>query len=369
MKRRKVLITHFLIKQDNCDSACKYCYHHPDSKSETDYSYDGELKKNLKKIIAYATQNYESPIVKISGGEIFLMSNLKEFVKELFQYYPYVLIQTNGRHLHENGNLEWIINSKRILLQISLDGHEMDMNKYRFENPKILENLVNSIKILKENSVYLEITSVLNNKNTDRYDEFLQYLDDLPVGRYTNTLKSTPILIVDKEQIYTPKEEQIETVDRVVEHYDNYKNVLPPKKYMLNLQKLMHKESLSYQCFNPVVSLNITDDGKIKGCTNILPENVLNVGNILEDSTDVLNERFGKTKFQNLLVSTKQRVPICKNCFNFCSIYNLYLNDSITIEELCENNYMFGLEEVKQTLIELKKSIEEAKEKGRWKHE
>jgi Predicted Fe-S oxidoreductases len=367
MKKRTVLLTHLLIKQDNCDSACKYCYHKPDSKSETYYTYEGELKKNLKAIIKYANENFYSPIVKISGGEIFLMTNLKEFVNELFQYYPYVLIQTNGRHLHKNNNLEWIIESKRILLQISLDGHDLDMNEYRFNDQNILDNLKHSIKVLKENSVYLEITTVLNNKNSGRYDEFMKFLCELPAGKEKNTLKSTPILIVDKEGIYTPSETDIEIVDRVVKDYQQYKEVLPPEKYMQNLSKLMNKEQLKYQCFNPIVSLNITDDGKIKGCTNILPENVLNVGNVLEEDYETLNKRFGHTKFQNLLVSTMQRVPLCKNCFNFCSIYNLYLNDSITLDELCENNYMFHLKEVRETLVELKEDIQEEHLEGRWK--
>ena len=123
----------------------------------------------------------------------------------------------------------------------------------------------------------------------------------------------------------------------------------------------MHGETIKYQCFNPIVSLNMVNDGRVKSCTNVLPENVLNIGNMFEDDPEVILKRYGDTKFQKLLLYTKQWVPICKNCFNFCSIYNLYLNDTISLDELCNNNYMFNIPEVRQRLLELHDMIDEAK--------
>lgn len=354
--KRDVLLTNLLINEDTCDSFCKYCYHKDEIKLTDEYLYGGCLKANLDKMINFAVENFNSPIIKICGGEIFLMSNLRELVEELLKYYQYVLIQTNGLHMTEE-NLKWIIDLKRVFIQVSLDGHNLEMNEYRFKKPEAMENQLNTIKVLKANDVYLELTSVLNNRNTWQFYEFIEYLDSIPGGINKNALKVTPILIIDKENLFKPSKEDLQAVDQLILDYERYSHILPPKVYLENLNKLLRGESITYQCFNPIASLNMIDDGKIKGCTNVLPENVLNVGDLSVDSPEDILDNFGKTKFQNLLLTTKQWVPLCKNCLNFCSIYNLYLNDTISLDELCENNYMFGLPELREQLIKIKNQI------------
>ncbi len=357
-QKTNVLLTNLIVRQNNCDSFCKYCYHHRDenhTECSSPYTYQGKLKDDIEEILQFSATYFKSPIVKICGGEIFLMSNLKDFVSRLLEEYPYVLIQTNGKHLDDD-NLKWIINSKRILMQISLDGHELEMNKYRFTEEETMKKMIHTIKILKENDVYLELTSVLNNSNTSRYDEFVEYLSQLPSGKIKNVLKVTPILLIDKEGVYKPSSEDISIIERLINNYEKFKNILPPEKYMTLLCKLLKGEKNVYQCYNPIVSVNFVDDGKMKACTNVLPEDVLNVGDIFTEDHKTIIEKFGKTKFQKLLLETKQWVPICKNCFNFCSIYNLFFNGTVSLEELCSNNYMFDLPEVRQVLIQINES-------------
>ena len=189
--KKNVLLTNLLIKQGSCDSYCKYCYHNKEegyTPDGSEYTYEGELKNNLDQIVEFSSNNFNCPIIKICGGEIFLMSNLKEFVGKLLEKYPYVLIQTNGKHLNDE-TLKWIIDYKRVMLQVSIDGHLLSMNRYRFETQEILDKLLYAIKILKQNDVYIELTSVLNKLNTARYSEFLEYLYNLPCGKKKNTLK------------------------------------------------------------------------------------------------------------------------------------------------------------------------------------
>ena len=359
MSKKNLLISNILIKQSSCDSFCKYCYRKDENKSVDYYQYAGELKNKLDRILNFSTSSFNCPVLKIAGGEIFLMSNLYEFVDKILEVYPYVLIQTNGKHLDDKV-LQWIVNKKRILIQMSMDGHVLEMNQYRIDNEEMMDRLRHAIEVLKKNDVYIEVTSVLNNKNTKRYEEFIQYLDNVPSGKKNNNLKVTPILLIDEDKIYTAKAEDIKTIGRLVDNYDQYAHILPPKKYMENLYALLKGEKLHYQCYNPIVSANYTEDGKMKGCTNVLDEEILNVGNILNESADEILERYGNTKFQKLLVKTAQWVPLCKTCFNFCSIYNLYLNDSITLEELCQNNMMFDLPEIRQALVNVKKEIKES---------
>lgn len=360
--KNNILITNIIIRHLSCDSFCKYCYlqERKDTNRKDEYIkpylYEGKLKDNIEKIMAFSNTYFNSPIIKICGGEIFLMSNLKEFVEVLLQYYPYVLIQTNGKHLDEK-NLKWIIDLKRVLVQISLDSHNVEMNSYRFSDEEVMRKVLFAVEALKKNDVYLEITSVLNKLNTRYYDEFVDYLHELPSGNVKNALKVTPIYLIDSTGNFKSTKEDNETIKNLIMEYEKYNSILPPKQYMNLLYSLMQGESLKYKCYNPIVSLNFTDEGKIKACTNILPEDVLNVGDIFLDDHQLIVNKFGRTKFQKMLLETEQRIPLCKNCLNFCSIYNMYLNNSIELEELCDNNYMFGLPEVRSRLEEIKTFI------------
>lgn len=362
MEKKNILLTNLLVKTDHCDSFCKYCYHNKEkgyTENCSSYVYKDDLKSKLDGIIDFSTNSFNCPIIKICGGEIFLMNNLKEFVYRLLEKFPYVLIQTNGKHLNDE-TLKWIIDSRRVMLQVSIDGHLLSMNRFRFEKQEILDKLLYAIGILKENDIYIELTSVLNKLNTARYAEFLNYLNELPKGKQRNALKATPILLIDKTGEYRASEEDIEKIE-VLTKQNEFSHILPPIKYMENFYHLMQGDRVVYHCYNPIISANYLDSGDMKGCTNVLPESVLNVGNIFKDKCEDILGRFGHTKFQNLLVKTKQWVPLCKNCYNFCSIYNLYLNESITLEELCENNYMFEVPEVKKMLIQLKREIDQIK--------
>lgn len=354
--KRDVLITNLLINEDTCDSFCQYCYYRDEIVSADHYLYEGHLKTKIAKLLHFADENFAAPLIKICGGEIFLMSNLREFVMELLTYYQYVLIQTNGLHMNDE-NLEWIIDSKRIFIQISLDGHNLEMNEYRFSKSEVMEKQLRTIEILKANDVYLELVCVLNNRNTGQFREFIEYIDSIPGGERKNALKITPLLIIDKEKTFAPSKEDLTVIDQVIQEYERFSHILPPKIYLEKLSKILHGGTIKYQCFNPIASLNMIEDGQIKCCTNIKPDRAINIGDLREDSPQKIMNNFGKTPFQKLLLTTQQKIPVCKNCLNFCTLYNLYFNDSISLEELCENNYLFGLPELKEQLQKLKEQM------------
>ena len=60
---------------------------------------------------------------------------------------------------------------------------------------------------------------------------------ELPGGRARNTLKITPILIIDKENLFKPCKEDLKAIDGIIKDYEKYADVLPPKKYMEMLNK------------------------------------------------------------------------------------------------------------------------------------
>ena len=354
--QREVLMTNLLIKEDTCNANCAYCYRQDAIKFTEPYLYAGSLKEKIDKMISFANEKFDSPLIRISGGEIFLMSNLREFVEKLLKNHKYVLIQTNGLRIDKE-NLKWIIELKRVFIQVSLDGHTLEMNEYRFNKPEVLKNFLHLIEVLKENDVYLELVSVLNNRNMKGFSDFIEYVDGIPGGRNENALKVTPLLIMDKESFFKPSKNDLKSLDQMIQNYERFSHILPPKIYLENLNKLLHGEKIKYQCFNPIATLNMTDDGKIKSCTNVLPERFLNVGDLTKDSPEEVAEKYGKTKFQKLLLTTKQWFPVCRTCLDFASIYNLYFNDTISLEELSENNYLYGLPELREQLKKVKARI------------
>jgi radical SAM protein with 4Fe4S-binding SPASM domain len=353
----KSIITTFLIEQMHCDSSCAYCYLLQGKNINIPYNYSGELATRLDEILEFSKANFKSPLVKICGGEMFLMENLHEYTKKLLKEYAYVLIQTNAR-LIKDEDLEWIIKEKRVLLQISIDGHTLEMNKYRFRDKELMDKVLHTLAVLKKNDVYTEVTSVIHKFNIEKYEEFLQYLDALPGGKIKNAMKATPLLLIDQSGIYRHTPDKIMYIQKLVDNYNKYAHILPPKAYMKNYLALLRGKHLEYTCYNPIVSLTVTDEGNVKGCTNVLSIEEFNVGNIFRDGWEEVKNRFGNTKFQKLLLETKQRVPVCRKCFNFCSIYNLYFNGTITLEELCENNPMFNLPEVREALLIIRKELE-----------
>lgn len=358
-----VLLTHVIVRSDFCDSFCKYCYEREthDEKMACGYTYKGELEERMEKIFQFGTEYFSSPMLKINGGEIFLMQDLEDFIERVLKDYKYLLLQTNGRHLTKE-KMDYIIKSKRINLQISLDGHDLEMNEFRFDQQEVLDKILNSVRYLVKNDVYVELTSVLHKKNTARYWEFVEYLMNFERGQCRNNFKLTPILIVDKEGTFKSCREDSSGLEKVIANYEKYQDMLPPKIYLENLLSLMRGKRLNYSCYNPAVTLNMIDKGDIKACTNILPENVLNVGNVFEGNIEETVNKFGKTKFQSLLLNTRQRVPLCRNCYNFCSIYNLYFNGLITLDELCSRYLMFERPEMREQLIRIKKGLEENSE-------
>ena len=353
--RKKVFITTFLIKQMHCDSSCAYCYLLRGKNINSTYAYEGSLAHHLDGLLEFSKKYFDSPIIKLCGGEIFMMDNLEDYVTNLLDFYPYVIIQTNGR-LIQDKDLQWIINSKRILLQISLDGHCLEMNKFRFRDDTVMQRILHIISVLKQNDVYVEITSVIHKFNIKKIEEFILYLESLPPGKSNNKLKFTPLLLIDEQGIYKHSEDDLIHISELINKYDLYQNTLPPLEYMNTFMSKLKGEKPKYLCSNPIYSLTLTDEGDVKGCTNVLAIDMFNVGNIFKEDYESIIDKFGKTKFQKLLLNTIQKIPVCKSCYNFCSIYNLYLNGTITLDELCKNNAMYNLPEVKKHLADIKNS-------------
>ena len=124
--KKKLLFNDFVVQYMLCNFNCEYCINklRPDKSSiwkKTDYYnsstyehrdlknfiYSGTLKKNIDDAIDKSREIIDTPILRISGGEILMMKNVKDLLKSLSSKYEIVQIVTNGYFL-DKGMIDFL---------------------------------------------------------------------------------------------------------------------------------------------------------------------------------------------------------------------------------------------------------------------
>ena len=77
------------IRLSGCNLRCSYC--------DTDYAYSGGEELTITEIIK-RVEEFETPIVEITGGEPLMHKGVDELAQELLNLHKEVLIETNGSY-------------------------------------------------------------------------------------------------------------------------------------------------------------------------------------------------------------------------------------------------------------------------------
>ena len=77
------------IRLSGCNLRCTYC--------DTDYAYSGGEELTITEIIK-RVEEFETPIVEITGGEPLMHKGVDELAQELLNLHKEVLIETNGSY-------------------------------------------------------------------------------------------------------------------------------------------------------------------------------------------------------------------------------------------------------------------------------
>jgi len=365
-ERIPLLVNDFVIREDICNSRCAYCLI-GDSLLKEDRSVkrvNGIVRFNPKKIrepllyeagtplknridnVLDVTEKYvDASILKISGGEVFLIKNIVGLLEDRCTRYPNAQVLTNGTLLNCE-IVKRLADIPNINVQFTLDGHAFEMNSYRVRYQQLQDKLLNNLHLLIEHKIPVEINCVLTDRNTGNLDKFAEYL-----LRYEGKLILLPYPVRGTAKSrYFPLAKQLRGIEKIITNYGGYQGILPPSIYLSSLLEFLVTRRRVLRCSLPLCMFQLFDDGIITPCVNMW---TVNLGNILDDVPEPIFHKIGKEKIYDLMLKDKPSTPFCKQCFTPWDIINLYFQDKISLDSVCKMP-LYNKEEIKRNLATLR---------------
>lgn len=331
----KTFINDLVIKEDLCNMKCEYCLTNTSkftnsskgiNKDEITYKEGSGLKNRLDKLSESLCSSFPMGILKVSGGEILLIDGIIDYISNESKKYKAVQLLTNGLLLDQK-NLEKLKEIDNLCIQISLDHSDFAGNEYRTKSHEKLNKILKNIDSIIQAEIPLEINCVLTNKNTGTLSSFLEYL-----MQYDKKLMVFPFPIrgANREK-YLPDENQIEEINKILNSYELYQGILPPKIYISYLYDFLINCKRKIPCHITKISVGSFDTGEITPCSNYW---FTSVGNLLKEDKEAVCSKIGTDKLYKVLNSKHQMMKQCVECYTPWELINLYFNDLITIDEL-----------------------------------
>ena len=333
--RKKLLVNDYVILENICNLRCKYCKEEKIPwKRKGDILFIEDIPMKISEIIRKVNTVLEkvnviidTPILKVSGGEITIVPEILEWINQIKNKYETVQILTNNYLIPENF-YEKIIRMKNLHLQISLDGHTYEMNRYRFVNKKQFEKVIKNFKILMEYStIPVEINCVLSDIN---YRDLLNYLDWI-MNFERNKLILNIFPVRGIKTIKVPVK-AVNSLKKVLINYQYYSKILPPYPYMEELYNFVKYGERRSSCLIPYAVIGTYDTGDINLCT--CSPTLPNLGNVFKDNLMEIANKIHNPMFYNLLQTNPPKYQMCRECFIHYDIINLYLKNKITDTDL-----------------------------------
>ncbi|HEX2927154.1 MAG TPA: HAD-IA family hydrolase [Ruminiclostridium sp.] len=357
--RKKYLINDFVVAEDVCNMNCEYCltdisefeekHKSSEKKSTKKYAYmEGEkLKSNIDKISRIIHCNFNTAILKVSGGELLTVKGIQEYIAQQSKKYKAVQVLTNGLLLND----ELLDEYKRlgnICLQISIDHHTLSGNLYRTKNINVLNKILENIGKTVKYGIPLEINCVLTDRNTQVITDFADYLLQYKSGLM---LYPFPIRGPLRDKFY-PTAEGIAQIENLIENYSKYEGIMAPRIYLEYLYKFLKAGTRNVSCSLPRLAIGTFDDGAMTPCPNYW---FTSLGNILEEDAEKVVSKVGTDKVYNLL--SANRLLECKKCFTPWETLNLYMEGILSLDELCKSP-LYGFPGIREYLVLLKKDYQ-----------
>jgi MoaA/NifB/PqqE/SkfB family radical SAM enzyme len=277
-------------------------------------------------VVSVISQKLDATVLKLSGGEIFLLPEFIDALPTLARKYAVVQILTNGTLITDR-----IIDSlsaiKNIHVQISLDGHLIEMNRYRFRNSHFLSAILGTIQRISSAGIPIEVNSVLTNANTERWFEFAERVSQhISAGTvYPFPVRSHPELLPSKRDVGQFEE-------MFLGSYLELRPVLPPRAYFEELIRFMRSGKRTRGCHVPHAVVGSSGDGRIDACTC---GPVKNLGNVLaEGAGDDPVEKIGKDRCYTDVLKADLSPVCCSDCFTHYDVINLFIEGQVSVAEL-----------------------------------
>lgn len=335
-----MLANDMVLREDNCNLSCEYCltgqsnfkkrhslkliFEPPKKES---YNVESTLGRRMDQVVSAVEAEMKLPVIKVTGGEIFLINGIMDFLRGLSTRYASLVVQTNGvlvgleaaREMRSWGN---------VCLQISLDAVSFEGNSYRSENRRQHELVLGRIFELLDVGIPTEIYLVLNDRSIPWLEDTLRSL-----MKWSETLVVCPFPVrgPDKEKFY-PKPEQVGLVRSIVDRHGEFAAIVPPIAYWRRLLRFLEEGERSFRCHLPRFAFTTFDDGVVTPCPNIW---FSTLGNVIQGNAKEVMATLGATAFYQILLAEKPRIDACKGCFTPWDMLSMFIDGEVTIDELC----------------------------------
>ena len=261
-------------------------------------------------------------ILKLSGGEVTLYDDLVGYVEGLHDQYTAVQLLTNGLKLTRE-QIEKFAEMGNVFFQISLDGVTKESNAGRTPNGRITERILDNIDAIVENGMGIEINCVLTKDNTASFEEMLQRLKGSP----NLVIIPRPVRGDPKATLNFTQEQLAIFKMAVLDKYEDYADILPPKVYLERLVQMMETQAREAPSNLPFFVMGMDNYGTVETCScgGDLPK----LGNVFRNPEEI-SSTF--KKFENYQVINDYHD--CSYCMVQYELINLYIEGAISREEM-----------------------------------
>ncbi len=351
----KRFLYHDLIVAGNwCNLKCSYCTSVADAGDFGEATSASAKRRGatiaLPDVLAMLDglrRHVDAPVIKVSGGELFLLANAADLVAELSARYAHVQVLTNGTELTP-AIVARLSGLGNVGFNLSLDGHTPEMNAMRWRSPRLGERVMAALEAIAAAGRPLEITMVVSDTNAAHLLDFLAFLATLPCRV---VLIPIPVRGVHADRLFG-KAARRAFADLLRTLPGNFAAVLGPAAYYRRLADFLDGENgvRRHRCHLTAAATQLFDTGAITPC----PVGwTAEIANVRRDGIDAASAVIGEHKLYDLMQRDPPRVPVCRTCFSQADVLNLYLDGAIELEELAVMP-LFAAPAARQRLIELK---------------
>ena len=338
----QILGNDLVVNEDSCNLGCKYCLTGQSNlkKSHQDqlifqpptvdvYKPESELGKRLHKIVDRAREGLGTPLLKVTGGEIFIVKGMIDFIERCAPYHEVIVVQTNALPLTPE-RLKRLSALGKVVLQISLDASTYEGNSYRVGAESLHDKLIAKIEAAIESGIPVEIYGVLNDRSVEHLPEFVAWCDSFAENR--PVLFPFPVRGPDS-LLFQVREDQYPLVDELLELKSLYPEVLPPVPYVERVIRFYRRNGRSWRCHLPRLVVSTFSDGVTTACPNIWFNDM---GDLTQEDWRQVIGKVNTTPFYELLLGERPRIDACKGCLTPWDTLSLYFEDEIDLDELCK---------------------------------
>lgn len=272
-------------------------------------------------ILEKVDQRIGYPILKLSGGEIFLYKGAVDFIEAVHERYNGVQLLTNGLLFSET-EIDRFHQMGNVYFQISLDGHTVEANRTRSRSKGGLERILRNIGHIVKRGIGLEINCVLTDKNIGSIDQIMGYLGDIGgMVVFPRPVRGEP------RHYMQVRSKNLTSLYQLIEQYESNAHVLPPRAYLERVGSVLERRMRSWDCYVPFFVFGLGNYGRINtcACSGGLPV----LGSVLDEETGAF-----KVISQRRQYEPSSKPAPCADCINQYEIFDLYVEGRISESEL-----------------------------------